>query len=76
MLDEHHIRPRTQDEVCTAPRFVCGSDGDEAGLGAQQHREAGPRGGLGIDDGDARHGANLSSRCSTPSKGDVVVWIT
>ena len=33
------------------------ADGHEAGLGAQQHREPGAGGRLGIHDGDARHAA-------------------
>ena len=55
--------------VCNLIRTTSGSarvfgrphDSLEARLAAQQHREAGPGGGLGIDDDDARHGTNGSS---------------
>ena len=62
VLAKHHVRFAARDEVCSAVRPGCRSDGHEARLGAQQHREPGPRGGLGIDDGDARHGRDDPSR--------------
>ena len=41
---------------------VGGADGDETGLGTEEHRQPGTNGRLGIHDGDPGHGANPPSR--------------
>ncbi len=55
VLHQHHVRPLTRDEVCTVMRPCGRAHRNQPRLRAQQHREAGPGGGLGIDDDDARH---------------------
>ena len=62
VLHEHHVRLEARGEICAVARPGGRPDGNEAWLGAQQHREAGPRGGLGIDDGYARHERQDPSR--------------
>ena len=62
VLAKHHVRFTARDEFCSAVRPGRRSHGHEARLATQQHRETSTGGGLGIDDGDARHGGEIPSR--------------
>jgi hypothetical protein len=62
MLEQDHAGAQAFDELDAVGDAGRGPDRHEAGLGTQEHRQPGPDGRLGIDDGDPSHGVDPSKR--------------
>jgi hypothetical protein len=66
LLHEDDVRAGAPQKRLAVPDAAGRADRHEAGFGAQQHREAGANGGLGIDDRDAGHRARRSQPVLQP----------
>ena len=62
LLEQHDAGTQALDELEPVMDAVGGADGDETGLGTEEHRQPGADGRLGVHDGDPGHGGNPSSR--------------
>jgi hypothetical protein len=66
VLEQHHARPQPLDELDAVVHAVRDADRDQTRLRAQQHRQAGADGRLGVDDGDPDHGRTPSQPGMNP----------
>ncbi len=62
MLEQHHAGAQALDQLEAVVDAGGGADGHEARLGAEQQREPGANGGLGVDEAIRVTGRNPSNR--------------